>query len=109
MKSKVIRTRSNRSSKYGVMSFISAVIMTIIGFIILQPFFWVVIVYGNNFHHYTFPILLMLVGFVVGAPMFIFGIINLFFVRTGNGGYSNSNLDIGRIRYVVETDRTNRK
>jgi len=107
---RTVRYRVNNSSgRINILSFLGAIILTIVGFLISQPFFWVVIIFGYNFHHISFLILLMIIGFIAGAPMFMFGLISLFMGNRTVGTASTTNLDIGRIRYTVETDKMERK
>ena len=103
-----VRPRNPNRRPSNILSFFGSIVLAIVGFILSQPFLWIVIIFGHNFHHITFPIFFMLAGFMIGAPMFLFGVISMFTVR--NYGSSNTtNLDIGRIRYTIETDHTERK
>ena len=52
---------------------------------------------------------MMLLGFMVGAPMFLFGLINLLIGNRPRGSSSLAEIDLARIRYQVENDPTKRR
>lgn len=98
------------SSRRGyVLSRVASIVATVIGLIISLPFTIIVIILGYNFHSVAFLEFLMLIGFFIGAPMFTFGLINLLIGgRSAGSNASTAELDLGRIRYTVETDKNRR-
>ena len=102
MRQKTLKYRPRRAS---AVSFVAAIIFSIIGFLISLPFIVIVIFLGSQFHFITFYIALMLLGFVIGGPMMVFGVISLLIGNKNTGSSSTAELDLGRIRYTVETDR----
>lgn len=105
-KTKIKRYSKRRGS---VLSFVASVICTVVGFIISSPFTIIVIIMGHNSHHVSFLSFLMLMGFFIGAPLFIFGLINLLIGgRSAGSNTSTTELDISRIRYMAETEKDRR-
>lgn len=102
MKSSVKMSNTSNIRRNGTLSFSASVIITIVGLLISQPFFWVVMILGHNFHYITFPIIIMIVGFIVGAPMFLFGVISLLRGNHPVSSSSTADIDLGRIRYETE-------
>lgn len=88
-----------------VLSFVGAIVLTLIGFAICMPFFWLTVIVGMNFHYVTLLPLLMISGLIVGGPMFMFGLISLLRGNHVSSSASTAELDIGRIRYAVETEK----
>lgn len=105
-----IRVSNRFSNRRGsIISRVTAIIVTIVGLIISLPFTIIVIIMGYNFHSVSFLQFLMLMGFFIGAPLFMFGLINLLIGgRSAGSNTSTAELDLGRIRYTVETDRNRR-
>ncbi len=105
-KTKTIRYSKRRGS---VLSFVASIVATVVGFIISLPFTILVIILGYNFHSVSFLEFLMLMGFFIGAPVFAFGLINLLIGgKSASSNTSTAELDLGRIRYTVETDKNRR-
>ena len=84
------------------MSFLAAVILTVVGFLISLPFVWLVIIQGNNYHHVDFLGFLMIMGFVFGGIMFMFGAVSILVGNRPVGTASTTDMDIARIRFEVE-------
>lgn len=98
-------SRNNRSNR--VISFAAAIVVTVVGFIMFQPFLWSVLIFGED-HKITQSVFLMGISFIVGLPTFLFGLVNLFL--DDPAGYSSTaELDVQRIRYTTETDSMRRK
>jgi sugar phosphate permease len=104
MKSKPLRYRAGNK----IISFATAIITIIVGFLISAPFFWFVALSEQHSPYMTLSTFLMIIGFVIGSPMFLFGLVGLI-SRRGAGPASTIDLDISRIRYTVETDKMGRK
>lgn len=105
MKSKIRVARfSNRRGSS--LSRVASIIVTVVGLIISLPFTVIVAILGYNFHSIALLEFLMLVGFFIGAPMFAFGLINFLiggrYIRSST---STAELDLGRIRYSIETNK----
>lgn len=103
----------NRSTRYRggnkVVSFTVAIICLILGFLMFQPFLWFVLIFGKSSHYISFSTFLYIVGLVIGAPMFVFGLANLLAKDNMNGSTSTPDLDISRIRHTVETSKMEKK
>lgn len=102
MKQKPTRYRARRSH---ILSFIAAVILTIVGFLISLPFVWLIIIKGNNYHNMDFLGFLMILGFVVGGISFMFGAVSLLIGNRPVGTASTTDMDIARIRFQVENKK----
>jgi hypothetical protein len=88
----------------GVMKFITSIVFVVVGFLLFQPFFWVVLVFGDNFHYVTLPILFMIIGCIIGLPMFFMGLISLTVRKSGASISSYNDHDLSRIRHKIEQD-----
>lgn len=104
MRIKTARYKGNRRAN--VLSLLAAIIITVVGFLISLPFTWLVVIKGNAYHNMDFLGLLMIVGFVLGGILFMFGLVNILIGNRPVGSSSTLEMDIGRIRYKVENDKT---
>ena len=91
-----------------MVSFTTSATATVVGFLISTPFFWFIALSEQHSPYMTLSRLLMIIGFVIGFPMLLFGLVS-FFSRKGTASVSTTELDISRIRYAVETDKMERK
>ncbi len=104
-----IRVNRYSNRRGSILSRIAAIIVTVVGLVISLPFTVIVIIMGRNYHSVAFLEFLMLMGFFIGAPLFAFGLINLLIGgRSAGSNTSTAELDLGRIRYTVETERDRR-
>lgn len=104
-----IRVSRFSNRRGSILSRIAAIIVTVVGLVISLPFTVIVIIMGRNYHSVTFLEFLMLMGFFIGAPLFAFGLINLLIGgRSAGSNASTAEIDLGRIRYTVETDKNRR-
>lgn len=85
--------------------FMAGLAFAIAGFFLFQPFFWNVIVFGSNYHYMTWSVLLMIVGCIVGLPMFFGGIIAMLMGNSNASPSTYGDHDMSRIRHAVETER----
>lgn len=94
-----------RTKKSHIISFIAALILTIVGFLISLPFVWLIIIKGNNYHSVDLLGFLMIVGFVLGGIMFAFGLVSILIGNRPVGTASTTDMDVARIRYQVENNK----
>lgn len=85
-----------------ILSFIAAVILTVVGFLISLPFTWLIIIRGNTYHDMDFLGFLMIVGFVLGGIMFAFGLVSILVGNRPVGTANTTDMDIARIRFEAE-------
>lgn len=106
---KTIRQTKSFQGKTIVSRIIAAMIGAI-GFVFCQPFIWVVMIFGEHEPYMSFATFLYICIFIVGLPMFFYGIIA--FLAAGKSGttfVSNDQSDMGRVRHAVEAERMNRR
>jgi predicted phage tail protein len=96
-------TRGEKGPRMFV-SKVTAIILLIVGFLLIQPFFWNVFIAGTTYHYMTIKVLVMLFGFVIGLPMFIGGIVCLFTSKTNASASGYNDHDMSRVRYAVEEE-----
>lgn len=106
-----LNSTNNRSNRVSVkpIKILVAVLCLIIGGLITLPFhynLWFV----SGYHATTWWSLIRGLGFFIGTPMSIYGLISLL---SGTEGKlyvgSQAEQDIARVRHVVETDKMNRR
>lgn len=83
------------------MTLIPAVITTVVGLALVQPFFWLIVLAETHHPYMTFAEFMMIVGFVMGIPLFMFGIVQVLPISPV-GGSSQADMDLARIRYETE-------
>lgn len=106
---KVQFSRGEKGSRKVMTRFVS-IILLVSGFILCQPFFWIVLMSETTFHYITLPVLLMIVSFIFGLPMFFAGIVGMLVGNKSNYSASSYNdHDVSRVRHAVETDAMNRR
>jgi hypothetical protein len=89
---------------------IVAVMIGAMGFVFCQPFIWAVMVFGEHQPYMSFARFMWICIFIVGLPMFFYGIIAFFAAgKSGTTSVSNDQSDMSRIRYAVEMERMNRR
>lgn len=99
--------KSYKKSNYAMRK-ITSIILIVLGFLAALPFIIDTFILNHQYHYITFWPMMFLLGLVVGGPMFLGGII-AFFTKTSNGSNSTAEIDLGRIRYTVETDSRGKK
>lgn len=100
---KVQFTRNDRAPKRFI-SRVTAIILLVLGVLMVQPFFWVVIVGGVNFHYITIPVLFMILLLMFGLPMTIAGFIGLLIGDSNASTSAYNEHDVSRVRYAVEEE-----
>lgn len=101
-------SRSGNARRYGNGSLISrttAMMACIVGLAMVQPFIWIVMVFGTHTPYMTLIQFMSIVGLIVGGPVFLFGLMHLICKSSYGPSASTTDLDISRIRYTVETDK----
>src|ERR1019366_669368 len=90
--------RGNKRVKYYVPFKRSYSLRTaIIGLFLSAPFVIDSIILNNGHHYMTLFPTLMVIGFVIGAPMFLIGLISF-----DGSSSSSDNIELKRIRYAAE-------
>jgi hypothetical protein len=88
-----------------VINFATSAVIACIGLLLSSSFLYSM-VSGTNYHYMTASVILMIVGFVFGAPMLFGGLIGL--IATSRISSSSVDNDISRIRHAVETESVRR-
>jgi hypothetical protein len=97
------RAKQSRNLTQVVFTFAVSAILMSVGFLISLPFIYYVLILNQNFHYLTLPIILMILGVIIGGPIFLGGLISLLAGgRLSSNSGSLSDIDTARIRYEVE-------
>lgn len=96
-----------KANHRNILSFTASIVVSVVGFVMTLPFLWFVAFAASSPYMSMFQFL-SIIGIVIGAPMSVFGLVNLFTERSFGPSHSSSELDISRIRYTVETDKMNK-
>jgi hypothetical protein len=87
-----------------VINFATSAIISCVGFFISFPYVYKFFILGINVHYFSVWDILSACAFMVGAPMFIGGIIGVLSVSRRGGIGSLTEGDVARIRYSVENE-----
>lgn len=98
--SRVIRSRYGKNKHE--MRLITSLVLLIVGLLMSIPFVVDTFFLQHEYHYIEFWPMMFLLGLIVGLPMFMGGIIGLFIRNELCGSSSTAEIDLGRIRYVVE-------
>lgn len=106
-----MRTIRNNKDFKGkkLVSRITAIIIGVVGFLLCQPFIWAVMIFGEHEPYMSFARFIYVCIFILGLPMFFYGIIGLLTAGHTLGSASTDASDLGRIRHAVEMERMGRK
>ena len=97
----------NKKQKTTFLKRSTALVYFIVGFLMCQPFVWLIMFSRENEGHMSLFSFILLSLFMIGAPLSGFGLVKL---GSSNGNRSmQTEIDISRIRHSVETDRMNRR
>lgn len=106
MRSASFRRSNVRVPIAKVISFATSAIIACIGFFISSPFLYTMMA-GTNYHYLSTGVILMMLGFIIGAPMLLGGLIGL--IANKHSSSLTIDNDVARMRHIVETEVTRRK
>lgn len=92
-----------RSNSGKLFSKLSAIIMSIVGFIMSTPF-WVSVFMSQGHHYMSLLDIVFIISMLVGMPMMIMGIVSLLVGKAGASAASYNDHDVSRMRHVIERD-----
>lgn len=102
MRIKIGRTSTGRNLRGSIFSVVTAAICLVVGLLTSSPFIVHFFILGSSVHQIGLLHMAMLVGFLVGMPLIILGVINICLRGRSFGSGSQVDLDLARVRHNTE-------